>query len=146
MTRIDEKQSRRIWALKALAIMSVFFAHMPWTNDNPTMRKLFALIGIAGVPIFFFISGYLNYGKDLLIKKKFRTIVLPVLIFGSLSYLFSTLIFGVNIKFNYFIDWALYIVGSGSIYYFVTILFCCFVLSKFVNVWLLILLSTRWRN
>lgn len=121
--------------------MSVFFAHMPWANDNPIMRKLFALIGIAGVPIFLFISGYLNYGKDLRIKKKLRTIGLPVLIFGSLSYLFSTLVFGVNVKFNFFIDWVLYIIGSRSIYYFVSILFCCFILSKIANIWLLILLS-----
>lgn len=141
MARIGEKQSRRIWALKALAIISVFFAHMPWTNDNPVMRKLFALIGIAGVPIFLFISGYLNYGKDLSIKKKIRTIALPVLIFGSLSYLISTLALGVNIKFNFFIDWLLYLVGSKSIYYFISILFCCFVLSRFVNTWVLISLS-----
>lgn len=141
MARIEEKQSKRIWSLKAFAILSVFFAHMPCNDTYPVMSKLYALIGIAGVPFFLFLSGYLNYGKSFNITKKVRTIMIPVIVLGGLSFLLSVFALGVTLRYGFVVDMILYLLGSRSIFYFVTILLFCFIASYFCNTWILIGLS-----
>ena len=59
---ISERISCEIWYLKAIAIFTIFFAHMPIDLGNPcidVLKSLFDIIGMIGVPLFLFLSGYL---------------------------------------------------------------------------------------
>lgn len=142
MNKIDEQQSNRIWAIKAIAIFTVFFAHMPWNGEDPFMRKFYAMVGIAGVPIFLFLSGYLNYGKSFKWKYRGKKLIIPVLIWGSVAFIFGkTLNSDIKSLDRFIIDWILYLIGSRSVYYFVTVLFCCMFFSNYFNRWILMTLS-----
>jgi len=140
MEQIGNIQYDRIWMLKAISIFTVFFAHMPWTGNNPIMHKVYCLLGIIGVPIFLFLSGYVRAGSKSPISKRVKKLCVPLLLWGSFTffvqYLINNKFFG-EIIFQYF-RWVF---GSGSIYYFVPLLLMCIVLSKFCNSYLLIILS-----
>lgn len=64
---LTQTESNAIWALKAVAIFTVFFAHMPWHDPNSIMYTVYQYMGIIGVPIFLYLSGYLaaGGGKDI---------------------------------------------------------------------------------
>lgn len=89
MKTIDRIQSDRIWALKAVAIFLVCFAHMPWRGLNEGMHKIFALLGIIGVPVFMFLSGYLDFGSKTPLPKRLKTLFMPVLIWASATFFVS---------------------------------------------------------
>lgn len=142
MKNIDDLQSKRIWEIKAISIFTVFFAYMPWLDNNLVMIKLFSLIGITGVPIFLFLSGYLSYGKQPKWKSKFNRLFIPVLFWGTISFIFSKIIkHEIFLSEKFIIDWMLYLLGSRSIYYFITVLICCIILFNNFNKWVLIIIS-----
>lgn len=142
MERIGHEQSDRIWVLKAVAIFTVFFAHMPWAGNNSVMHKTYCLLGIIGVPSFLFLSGYLSAGSKSSLPNRIKKLCIPLFIWASLTFVVSCFISkeiggGILLLINY-IRWTL---GSGSIYYFVPLLLVCMALSKYVNSYLLIILS-----
>lgn len=92
MEQIGREQSDRIWVLKAIAIFTVFYAHMPWAGNNPAMHKLYCLIGITGVPTFLFLSGYLGLGSTSPLSSRMKKLCIPLIIWASITFVVSCLI------------------------------------------------------
>lgn len=144
--KIDSKNSYQIWILKIFAIFTIFFAHMPLSDATLTLSphfswlaRLYSFLGMIGVPIFMFLSGYL-YKKGSL-KKRAIALLIPLLIWGSLTYLAHIAKEGIG-SFS-MISYLLWLVGSNCYLYFVTILFLIIVLYHFYeNDYIYILLGT----
>lgn len=92
ISKISSVESDRIWELKAIAIFTVFFAHMPWSDGNPVMHKIYCLIGIIGVPSFLFLSGYLDAESKSSFPKRLKKLLVPLLIWATLTFVVSCLI------------------------------------------------------
>ena len=123
---ISEKVSYQIWILKIIAIFLVFFAHMPVSDitlalspNYTLMNRLFSLLGMLGVPMFFFLSGFLF--KPGQIKKRAKSLLIPLIIWGAWSYLLHC--FKAGLASFSITDMGLWIIGSNSYLYFVTVLF-----------------------
>lgn len=143
MEPITSTQSERIWMIKAVAIFSVFFAHMPWSIENPIMHKIYCLIGICGVPIFLFVSGFLFVRSHTSLYKKVVKLCVPLLIWSTLSFAVSCFL-NKNVMYGSFplaFNYLRWILGSGSVYYFVPLLLICMLLSQYFNKYLLMFVS-----
>lgn len=134
--KIDEVTSYQIWVLKIIAIFTIFFAHMPVSEATLNisfqyswLSRLYSLLGMVGVPIFMFLSGYL-YKKGNL-KKRAVALLIPLVIWGSVTYLLHCAKDGLS-SFS-FIDYLLWIVGSNCYLYFVTVLFAIILLYHFFD-------------
>lgn len=90
MERISQDKSERIWVLKAIAIFTIFFAHMPWAGNNPVMHKIFCLLGIIGVPSFLFLSGYLSADSKSSLLIKIKRLCVPLLIWATITFVMSS--------------------------------------------------------
>ena len=90
---IDERTSKQIWILKAFAVFSIFFAHMPLANSQTTPFSLiYEMLGWIGVPMFLVLSGFLY--KPLNIqgwKRRLKRLLLPLFLWGSVTYLIHCL-------------------------------------------------------
>lgn len=142
--KLQEQESECIWAVKAIAIFTVFFAHMPWSDSESVMYIVFNYIGIMGVPIFLYLSGYLDYGSKRTIFYKIKWIFFPLLVYGSLTYCISLLIHYKDLSSSFYllvINYLKWIFGCGSIYYFVPVLIVCTILGRYINNYVLIVLS-----
>lgn len=65
------ERNKVIDIMKGLAIISVIFAHS--SSNNAAYQHIFNVIGLFGVPVFFFVAGFLFKNstlKNLLLKKK----------------------------------------------------------------------------
>lgn len=140
---LTQTESNAIWALKAVAIFTVFFAHMPWHDPNSIMYTVYQYMGIIGVPIFLYLSGYLAAGGAKTFIQQVKYIVVPTLIYGSLTFVISFVITDKPHTPSMTIlgDYIRWIVGSGSIYYFITVLLFCHASSKIINDWILVAIS-----
>lgn len=126
-------RSRQMYVVKSFAMFSVICAHMKlqleygsagWLSD-----KIISLLSMLGVPIFFICSGY-YYNRyqgdtDVFWKKKTKTIIVPWLLWGSLTYFVCNFIWLHKISMRGLLEWVL---GYGSLYYFVAVLLFCFVI------------------
>lgn len=124
MTQITKQQSDIFWRLKALAIFTVFFAHMPYTGSNQIMIYLFNLIGMVGVPTFLILSGYFDYYSQSSLYKSAKRLFIPLFIWGLLTYIASH----INTTWDFYdstIGFLKWIYGCGSWLYFVPVLFLC---------------------
>lgn len=140
---LTQTESNAIWALKAVAIFTVFFAHMPWHDPNSIMYTVYQYMGIIGVPIFLYLSGYLAAGGAKTFIQQVKYIVVPTLIYGSLTFVISFVITDKlhTPSMTILGDYIRWIVGSGSIYYFITVLLFCHASSKIINDWILVAIS-----
>ena len=124
MPTINPKISSQIWCLKIIAIFTIFFAHMPLSDknvlsDNYMFVRLFSLLGMVGVPIFFIISGYLYKSGKIL--NKAQNLLIPLVIWGFATYVLHCFNLGLSsfsIK-----DLVLWILGYNCYLYFVPVLF-----------------------
>ena len=137
---IDKDLSKRIWAIKAIAIMTIFFAHMPLSsNYPPIVEKIYQLLGWIGVPTFFIMSGFLHKritGAGWI--KKVKRLIIPLLIWGTLTYLVHC--FPSNTIFS-FVDLGKWIIGSNTYLYFVWVLLAIFILYSLYDnpiIWILV--------
>lgn len=134
MERISPKISYQIWVLKVIAIFTIFFAHMPLYHEGFTETqyfwtdRIFQLLGITGVPLFFFLSGYL-FKKGKLIKRSI-SLLIPLFLWGTISYLIHCL--GHHETFNL---WGLIsrLLGSNSYLYFVFVLFWIILFNNIIG-------------
>lgn len=136
---ISERISCEIWYLKAIAIFTIFFAHMPIDAANPyidVLKPSFDIIGMIGVPLFLFLSGYL-YKEGKLFKRTVGLAV-PLLIWGSFTFFVHLL--PLHFKCS-FIDYVYWMIGSNSYLYFVPVLLCIIALYKVANISVLWLLT-----
>lgn len=127
---IDDAVSKQIYAMKAVAILSVLYAHMPMKGYYGIIQSR---IGVIGVVVFFFLSGYLFRRKPskLLWRRKGRTIILPWLVGASLTFLLHCVDDGIPLSFQ---NWLLWIIGSRTLYYYIPMLLFCYALFNCFDV------------
>lgn len=136
---ITEKQSNSFWAIKAFAIFTVFFAHMPGHSAN---AEVFDRIGLIGVPLFMLCAGFF-YKKDpetglgTFLNKKFKSLIIPWLVWGTIAYCIHILK-GIDVGIVHYLKWIL---GIGTWLYFVPVLLCCQILSRYLNNFVLLFLG-----
>lgn len=127
---IDEKQSLSIWNMKAFAVVAIVACHCCWVREDAgivnqvTTAVLNYWIGY-GVPIFYFLSGYLfKCEKNILqlLKKKAIAIGIPWLVTGTGVWLYVVLRKG-GIS---WVAWFRYLFLRESYLYFLTNLCICF--------------------
>lgn len=135
---LTEKEiSNNFWAMKGIAIFSVVCAHVGIVTSNDVLLKylshILSNIGTIGVGIFYFISGYFykfdTNNKSEFIKSKFIKIVLPWIFASTCIWLYVVLRKG-NIN---FLSWFNFIIGNGSIFYFMTNLIIFFIIFAFLQ-------------
>lgn len=129
---IKKNQSDAFWQVKAIAIFSIFFAHMPghMIDNNSWMINLFDIIGMVGVPIFLLVSGFFYKGKNTAILKTMKSLLIPLSIWGTICYVFHIIKTPTD---HIFLDWCNFVFGSETVFYFVPMLFCCMILSRYIN-------------
>lgn len=137
---ISEKESRMIYILKAIAIVSVICAHISVVPDHFSKESIMVCawlseVGAIGVGIFFCVSGYLfAYGKDKeksfvnFLMKKITTIGIPWIISASLVYFYVAVRKGGS-----FLGWLLSVVGYMSSYWFLSVLFALYLIYYFIR-------------
>ena len=137
---ITKEQSVVFWQMKAFAIFTVFFAHMPGhaIGDSSWMVKSFNVIGMIGVPLFMLLSGFFYKGRQSSILKSIKRLFVPLIIWGTVCYILHIIKTPTETP---FVDWAKFVGGSKSIFYFVPMLFCCMLLSRWINNWLLLIIG-----
>lgn len=120
--------SNTFYAYKAMAILFVVMMHCIYST-RPVSRVAGAL-GILGVPIFFFTSGFFFDRQEttkVFWKKKMRSVVIPWILYGILLYLFACALNNFSKVELPFLNW---IFGYGSWLYFVPVLIQCFILFR----------------
>lgn len=121
---VEEKYSKLIYVIKAFSIFSVLVAHINKINNENFITSIitnwYNLFGIIGVVCFFIIGGYLYNRKEkdgkIFWKKKVKTIIIPWIIAGSITYLMHVIkMHDLNV-----IGYIKWVLGSGTIYYYLT--------------------------
>lgn len=120
----NSNYTETIWVMKAIAIFSVLTAHINVVNNDNAISSIvtgwYNLFGIVGVVTFFIVGGYLYKGEQANQRKywhkKIVNIVIPWVIAGTISYIFHVVKANDLSLFGY-LKWVL---GSGTIYYFLT--------------------------
>lgn len=129
--------------VKAMCIISVICAHT--TSLNNQISRVLSIIGIVGVPCFFFISGYLygNHENKLFkkfIAKKFIVIIIPWIILGTITFLINSLCGSETGKLS-LNSYTLYLIGYHSHLYYLTM-----IILYYIIFWKLSNLNYRWIN
>ena len=104
---------------------------MPWRGGSQFLIKFYNIVGMVGVPIFLFLSGYLDYNSKSTLLNKFKSTFIPLIIWSTITYIISLMIN--NFFYTSFTNYLRWVLGSGSIYYFVPVLFVCILLARIVN-------------
>lgn len=120
----EEKYSKTMYVIKAFSILSVLVAHINKINNETIPKSIitnwYNLFGIVGVICFFIIGGYFYNIKEnntkKFWKKKIKTIVIPWILAGSITYIMHVIKKNDLSLLSYF-KWVL---GSGTIYYYLT--------------------------
>ncbi len=132
MNTISDDTSRRIWIMKAFAVIAIAACHCVHVGDNTgaiwdaSIHFFNYWIGL-GVPVFFFLAGYVfNYEDNayVFISKKLKSIVLPWLVTGTVVWLYVVLRKG-GISFQ---GWFEFIFARKSYLWFLTDLMLYYVL------------------
>lgn len=118
--------------IKIILIFSIICAHLSPIDNiikiNSIISWLYNSLGILGVPIFYFISGYLFYNNKKSFKhfflNKIKNIIIPWIFVGTVCYLIVFL-FQNNISLIGFLN---FIIGKGSYLYYLTILILLYIL------------------
>ena len=115
---------------KGFAILSVICAHI--SSNHYFVNRLFSSFGLLGVGCFLFLAGYFFYGSIniIVLKKKIKMIVIPWLMCSSFTYFLSILISPNSFNIISYISWVF---GIGTWYYFVPVLFGCYVIFSISN-------------
>lgn len=128
----DKEISTRMYLLKAIAIITVVLAH---TNcdliQNSIDYYLIKRFSALGVFSFFFLSGYYFRVKDRIVflKSNFIGLIIPWFALGSFNYLLGCIRSGESILPTVYLK---YIFGSGSMYYFCTVILILKILMNFI--------------
>lgn len=131
--KISEEESKILWIIKGVALVSVFFAHTAGKYGYPSYEGLRDCLGLIGVPTFFIVSGYL-FNKSanvfLFIKKKIWNVIFPWFLCSSCTYVLSIILNSQNLSLWCYIKW---IFGIQTWYYFVPVLILIFILFTFFD-------------
>ena len=140
MITIDN--SNRFWAVKAIAIFSIFFAHLMWTGENDVGYFIYQIIGSLGVPWFMIMSGFFDYGSKTPLYRRLKNLFIPLLIWGTLTYILVIVTKRSDTSFwGVILNWLKWVCGCGTWLYFVGVLFFCLLFSRFINKWVLVFIG-----
>lgn len=126
-----------IWIIKGIAVIAIVSCHcltvtMEYGNVNAISTGFYELWQGLGVPVFFFLAGYLfhrNVGFLGFWKRKLSTLFAPWVVTGSIVYLYIVLRKGgASVP-----GWLLYLIGSNTYLYFLTNLVFFFLLGWIVK-------------
>lgn len=136
MKTITPYVSNLIFKTKAFAILFVVAAHCSHVGDNADtansiVSQIWFNISGIGVPIFFFLSGFLIYftKKDFktFFLSKLKNIVLPWVVCGTVVYLYVYLrSTGISL-----LSLAKWLIGDGTYLYFLTDLMILYLITYF---------------
>ena len=121
---IDE--SNFFYILKGFAIISVIIAHTAVLNSNyikfdNSILSLFGSFGLLGVPCFFLAAGYFYFNSNKsfkgLVLNKLNSIILPWIFCGTIVYLISSFFGSKNNSISAY-SYIMFIIGYGSLFYF----------------------------
>lgn len=130
----DKKQE--IYYVKGIAIISVIMAHTPIVLQNKFTNQLWGNLGALGVPLFFIIAGYLfSLNTDsikIFLYKKSKNLLPAWLFCGTLVYVISTLV-GKKVERINVGDWSRFLLGEGSLFYYMTILCILYVVNFYIR-------------
>lgn len=129
MQSITKKESDLIWRLKGIAVFTIFFAHMPYSGTEVSINYIFNFFGMIGVPTFFIISGFLDYGSQFKLSKNIRNLFIPLIIFGGGGYALAHYNTQLTL-FDLLADLLSWLYGCGSWLYFVPVLFWCKIITR----------------
>lgn len=132
--RISIEESNVFWRLKALAVFTVFFAHLPYKGESQALIYLFNYLGMVGVPAFLMLAGFFECTSRSSWRSKLSGLFIPLLIWGTAGYL-PSLIFGNMSVGEAVTGYFKWIYGCGSWLYFVPVLFWCKLMSSSGRVW-----------
>lgn len=126
------------YQLRGVAILSVAYAHLP-AFASPELSKVASMIGLIGVPLFLFCSGYFfrkSAINGLFFRRKFHSLLCPWLIWGSITFVAAVAYGNRSLQ---PIDFVHHIMGYYSWLYYVPMYFCILLLynavsSKYLNV------------
>lgn len=113
---------------RVFAIISVIAAHITFSEPH-WVYKMINAIGSIGVVVFIILSGYFYKPEKYdnifgLIKDKFKSIVIPWVLMGSLAFLSGAIVTNsFSIK-----RWVTYILGYNSFLYYLPMLFLCYLI------------------
>ena len=121
----------KIDVLKGIAIVLVVIGHLIYQSPEQQNTLLFKLIYSFHVPLFMFLSGFLTYGKEIKIKKKFLTLVIPFLVW----YLIKVLIISGNLDlYKIIVDFKDLMFAPDIGLWFLWVLFLIFCVFKIIQV------------
>lgn len=118
----NEERASTLYVLKGLAIISVSAAHFGG-DQNDISNQITALISTFGVLIFMLLSGFFfNYAAGIKVfwKKKVCRIIIPWLIWGTITFMFSCI--DNNGGRFIFYDYIRWMTGYKTWLYFVVVL------------------------
>lgn len=120
------------YRLRGVAIISVAYAHS-LSLENYTLSRIGQLIGLIGVPLFLICSGYFFKRQNIdcvFLRHKFKTIILPWLIWGSFAFCLSIYL---GTKHFSIIDFWAYLFGHGTWLYYVPVYFCILLIYNLIH-------------
>lgn len=111
--------SDAFYVLRGLAIISVAYAHSLALNDD-LLQRVGEILGLFGVPIFLFCSGYWHKSEysNILLPKLFKNIIIPWLLWGMVGFIisFSLGARGLSVK-----SVLMFLLGNGTWLYYIPV-------------------------
>lgn len=130
---ISTKISNTFYGVKAFAILCVVAAHMTFPQQFLSIDIVKVSLSQIGVFSFFITSGYFysrskGDSKNFWIKK-LKTLFVPWLLFSSLVFMVSVILFDKELS---VLSFLLHFTGLSSIYWYMSVLVICQFLFKFI--------------
>ena len=141
--KLSIEESNTIWRLKAIAVFTIFFAHLPYRGESVVMLYLFNYLGILGVPIFLMLSGYFESFSTSSTISKMKSLFIPLIIWGTFGYIPSIIFENLSLR-EGVIGYVKFLYGCGTWLYFVPVLFWCRTICTFKihNTYIYIILAS----
>lgn len=135
-SQFSERESKAFYILKAFSIFSVIAAHVNVIIKTNIFEDLVTsfwnLFGTVGVFCFFLLGGFFYQREESdnckYWKKKFFTIIIPWLLCATLTYA----VFIISIKQISLLGYVKWILGAGSLYYYVPIFLIYLLIFKYL--------------
>ncbi len=136
---MDQKRiSNMLYAAKAIALVLIVWAHMP-TDGQLSGQALFEGLRTSivqpSILVFFFISGYFYKrspgDSKSFWSKKTKSLLIPWLVWATATFVLSLILSGsLN---GLFASWLKWVLGIGSVYWYMSVITVCLVLFKAVT-------------
>ncbi len=138
---MEVKTSNVFWEIKALAILSVFYAHLVWEGDWETGIAIYESIGCLGVPLFMLMAGFFDAKSRTPLRERLIKLFIPLFIWGTLTFILKFYLDPLYTFSTFPSDFPKWIYGCGSWYYFIPVLFWCLLLVRYINCWVLLIVG-----